>query len=113
MSTPNPPISISTPEDLPPEALSLATRLFDAARQGTDEDLLLLRQALGEGGLRPNMRNARGDTLVSIYLLLYFGGFGYRFGARLERIGEDQGGEEERGKGKGVKEREIPNCHGW
>jgi hypothetical protein len=45
---------------LPPAAVALATRLFDAARHGDDA---LLRQAL-EGGLKPNMTNGKGDSLV-------------------------------------------------
>lgn len=45
---------------LPPAALALAARLFDGARQGNDE---LLGQAL-RGGLKANMRNDRGDSLV-------------------------------------------------
>ena len=45
---------------LPPEAIALAARLYNAARQG-DKDLL--EQALG-AGLPANMTNEKGDTLV-------------------------------------------------
>lgn len=45
---------------LPPEAIELATRMYNAARQG-DKDLLT--QAIS-AGLPPNMTNDKGDTLV-------------------------------------------------
>ncbi len=47
---------------LPPEALDLASRLFNAARQG---DFTLLQQAL-DAGLAANMANEKGDTLVCV-----------------------------------------------
>jgi hypothetical protein len=50
------------PYQLPPEALALATRLFDAARNGQRD---ILEQAL-QGGLKPNMTNSKGDSLVSL-----------------------------------------------
>lgn len=53
-----------SPSQLPPEALALATRLFDAARNGGVADVAVLEQALG-AGLRPNMTNGKGDSLVS------------------------------------------------
>jgi hypothetical protein len=61
------PLGAITPEStfpyqLPPEALALATRLFDAARNGQMD---ILEQAL-RGGLKPNMTNAKGDSLVSL-----------------------------------------------
>lgn len=45
---------------LPPEAIALATRMYDAARTG---DIALLQQAL-PAGLPANMTNDKGDTLV-------------------------------------------------
>lgn len=45
---------------LPPEAIALATRMYNAARQGDSE---LLQQAI-LAGLPPNMTNEKGDTLV-------------------------------------------------
>ena len=47
---------------LPPEALELATRLYNAARTG---DLPLLSQALS-AGLPPNMTNEKGDSLLML-----------------------------------------------
>lgn len=66
-----PPTTVSHPasaDQLPPEALALATRLFDAARNGQMD---ILEQAL-RGGLKPNMTNGKGDSLVSSYVFLYF-----------------------------------------
>lgn len=45
---------------LPPEAITFATRMYDAARQGNTD---LLQQAL-DAGLPPNLTNDKGDTLV-------------------------------------------------
>lgn len=45
---------------LPPEALDLATRLFNAARTG---DLPIFQQAI-PAGLPVNLTNDKGDTLV-------------------------------------------------
>ena len=47
---------------LPPEALQLATRLYNAARTG---DVPLFSQALS-AGLPPNMTNEKGDTLLML-----------------------------------------------
>ncbi len=49
---------------LPPEAIALASRFFDAARSGTYD---ILEQALSRG-LPPNLTNDKGDTLVGILL---------------------------------------------
>jgi len=49
------------PGQLPPEALALATRLFNAARDGQMD---IFEQALSHG-LKPNMTNEKGDSLVS------------------------------------------------
>ena len=56
-----PPAPPAEPGQLPPEALALATRLFNAARQGQMD---IFEQAL-RGGLKPNMTNDKGDSLVS------------------------------------------------
>ena len=50
---------------LPPEAIALATRMYDAARTG---DVALLQQALA-AGLPANMTNEKGDTLVRFHPL--------------------------------------------
>ncbi len=60
-ATASPAVSV---DQLPPEALALATRLFEAARNGQMD---LLDQAL-RGGLKPNMTNGKGDSLVSSYI---------------------------------------------
>lgn len=49
---------------LPPEAVALAGRMFDAARKGDEQSVALLTQAL-QSGLPPNLTNDKGDTLVS------------------------------------------------
>lgn len=49
---------------LPPEAIALATRMYNAARQG---DADLLQQAI-TAGLPPNLTNEKGDTLVRVAL---------------------------------------------
>jgi len=46
--------------DIPPEALELATRMYNAARQG---HVAMFEQAL-PAGLPANMTNEKGDTLV-------------------------------------------------
>ncbi|GMK58962.1 hypothetical protein CspeluHIS016_0604040 [Cutaneotrichosporon spelunceum] len=46
---------------LPPEALDLASRLFDLARTG---DLALVQYL--EAGIPPNLTNAAGDTLLML-----------------------------------------------
>lgn len=48
-------------QSLPPEAIALAGRMYNAARNG---DIALLEQAL-PAGLPANMTNDKGDTLVS------------------------------------------------
>jgi hypothetical protein len=53
--------SPSAASALPPEAIELATRMYNAARQGDKE---LLTQAI-TAGLPPNLTNDKGDTLVS------------------------------------------------
>ncbi|KAF7514074.1 hypothetical protein GJ744_004399 [Endocarpon pusillum] len=60
-----PPTAVGHPasaDQLPPEALALATRLFDAARNGQID---ILEQAL-RGGLKPNMTNGKGDSLIML-----------------------------------------------
>jgi len=52
----------ATDGSLPPEAIALAGRLYNAARQGDSE---LLQQALG-AGLPVNMTNEKGDTLLML-----------------------------------------------
>ncbi|KAF2230893.1 ankyrin [Viridothelium virens] len=47
---------------LPPEALDLATRLFDFARAGSTADLLQYLTA----GIPPNLTNSKGDTLLML-----------------------------------------------
>jgi hypothetical protein len=48
---------------LPPEAIALASRMYDAARNG---QLDIFQQAL-PAGLPANMTNDKGDSLVSHY----------------------------------------------
>ncbi|KAF3763368.1 ankyrin, partial [Cryphonectria parasitica EP155] len=47
---------------IPPEAIALAGRMYDAARQGNAE---LLQQAI-TAGLPPNLTNGKGDTLLML-----------------------------------------------
>ncbi|GAB7360546.1 hypothetical protein MBLNU230_g0431t1 [Neophaeotheca triangularis] len=47
---------------LPPEALELATKLFDHARQGQTPEL----SAYLSAGIPPNLTNHKGDTLVML-----------------------------------------------
>lgn len=47
---------------LPPEAIELATRMYNAARQGDGD---LLTQAI-TAGLPPNLTNDKGDTLLML-----------------------------------------------
>jgi hypothetical protein len=56
---PGPPASA---DELPPEAIALAGRLFEAARKGQMD---IFEQALPRG-LSPNMTNEKGDSLVGI-----------------------------------------------
>lgn len=49
-------------QQLPPEAIALAGRMYDGARKG---DIALFQQAL-PAGLPANMTNEKGDTLVGI-----------------------------------------------
>ncbi|CAN8105359.1 unnamed protein product [Discula destructiva] len=62
MSTSQPKEAPSTVSSLPPEAIALATRMYDAARQGNAE---LLQQAI-TAGLPPNLTNEKGDTLLML-----------------------------------------------
>lgn len=50
--------------ELPPEALALAGRMFEAARKGDEMSVALLTQAL-QRGLPANLTNDKGDSLVS------------------------------------------------
>ena len=56
-------IEPSAPE-LPPEAIAFASKMYDAARAGQMD---IFQQAL-PAGLPANMRNEKGDTLVSVSL---------------------------------------------
>ena len=49
---------------LPPEAIALAGRMFEAARKGDEQSMALLTAAL-DRGLPANMTNDKGDSLVS------------------------------------------------
>lgn len=51
-----------TTSELPPEAIALATRFFDGARNGQMD---IFEQAL-PSGLPANLTNDKGDTLVSL-----------------------------------------------
>ena len=53
--------SPTSPQSLPPEALELASRLFDYARRGEP----LLSQYL-TAGIPPNLTNSQGDTLLML-----------------------------------------------
>ncbi|KAH7369974.1 ankyrin repeat-containing domain protein [Rhexocercosporidium sp. MPI-PUGE-AT-0058] len=53
---------METPGDLPPEAITFATRMYDAARAG---QLDVFQQAL-PAGLPANMMNEKGDSLVML-----------------------------------------------
>jgi hypothetical protein len=55
-------------DQLPPEAIALAGRLFEAARKGQMD---IFEQALPKG-LSPNMTNEKGDSLVGIFHPLAF-----------------------------------------
>lgn len=50
--------------ELPPEAIALAGRIFEAARKGDEQSVALLTQAL-QSGLPANLTNDKGDSLVS------------------------------------------------
>ncbi|KAG8162442.1 hypothetical protein KVR01_008207 [Diaporthe batatas] len=54
--------SPSLAPSLPPEAIELATRMYNAARHGDKE---LLTQAV-TAGLPPNLTNDKGDTLLML-----------------------------------------------
>ncbi|KAI4099647.1 MAG: hypothetical protein L6R37_005878 [Teloschistes peruensis] len=58
-STSSPP---ADPSSLPPEALELATRLFNAARAG---DVAMFQQAI-PAGLPVNLTNDKGDTVLML-----------------------------------------------
>ncbi|KAK1767492.1 ankyrin repeat-containing domain protein [Phialemonium atrogriseum] len=49
-------------DSLPPEAIALAGRMYDAARSG---DVAIFQQAL-PAGLPPNMTNEKGDSLLML-----------------------------------------------
>jgi len=51
--------------ELPPEAIALASRMFDAARKGDEQSVALLTQAL-QRGLPANLTNDKGDSLVGL-----------------------------------------------
>lgn len=61
MSNPDP-SNGATVASLPPAAIALATRMYDAARNG---DMEIFNQALSLG-LPANMTNEKGDSLVSL-----------------------------------------------
>ncbi|KUI60187.1 hypothetical protein VP1G_07401 [Cytospora mali] len=63
----NPGPTSATASSLPPEAIELAMRMYNAAREGNTE---LLQQAV-LAGLPPNMTNEKGDTLLM--LAAYYG----------------------------------------
>ncbi|KAJ0161661.1 putative ankyrin repeat protein [Colletotrichum tanaceti] len=54
--------SRGTQQQLPPEAIALAGRMYDGARKG---DVALFQQAL-PAGLPANMTNEKGDTLLML-----------------------------------------------
>ncbi|UQC81126.1 uncharacterized protein CLUP02_06612 [Colletotrichum lupini] len=54
--------SSQSANSLPPEAIALAGRMYDAARKG---DLAIFQQAL-PAGLPANMTNEKGDTLLML-----------------------------------------------
>ena len=60
---PVPPGPSPSVDQLPPEAIALAGRLFEAARKGQMD---IFEQALPRG-LSPNMTNEKGDSLVGIF----------------------------------------------
>jgi hypothetical protein len=76
---PGPPASA---DELPPEAIALAGRLFEAARKGQMD---IFEQALPRG-LSPNMTNEKGDSLVGILPAL---AFPYVQGLRAESLFRD------------------------
>jgi len=53
----------SSPSDLPPEALALATRLFEAARQGQTD---IFEQVLQRSERIANLTNEKGDSLIML-----------------------------------------------
>lgn len=57
----------TTVDQLPPEALQLATKLFDFARAGSTDQLSQYVSA----GIPPNLTNHKGDTLLM--LAAYYG----------------------------------------
>ncbi|KAF7943390.1 hypothetical protein EAE96_011316 [Botrytis aclada] len=61
MSDPNP-SNGATVASLPPAAIALATRMYDAARNG---DIEIFEQALSLG-LPANMTNEKGDSLIML-----------------------------------------------
>ncbi|KAF2172719.1 hypothetical protein M409DRAFT_16681 [Zasmidium cellare ATCC 36951] len=61
-SQPDPSTSTTKPTTLPPEALSLATKLFDYARAGSTAPLAQYLTA----GIPANLTNHKGDTLLML-----------------------------------------------
>lgn len=61
--------------DLPPEAIALAGRMYDAARAGQID---IFQQAL-PAGLPANMTNEKGDTLVGFpcFRSMFISGFNH------------------------------------
>jgi hypothetical protein len=70
--TPSSQPSTETASQLPPEAVALAGRLFEAARNGGEEAELLLRLAVERGGTRlANLTNDKGDSLVGVFCVSF------------------------------------------
>ncbi|MCJ1307108.1 hypothetical protein MMC25_000754 [Agyrium rufum] len=59
VTQPSPPLTV---DRLPPEAIALATRMFESARRG---DLQIFEQAI-PAGLPPNLTNEKGNTLLML-----------------------------------------------
>lgn len=62
MSLPNEQSAPQSASSLPPEALDLATKLFDFARAGSTSELSQYLTA----GIPPNLTNSKGDTLLML-----------------------------------------------
>src|ERR1700760_1596334 len=61
-STPEAPATGPDASNLPPEALDLASKLFDHARAGSPDDLATYISV----GISPNLSNSKGDTLLML-----------------------------------------------
>ena len=83
-----PPVPPASADQLPPEAIALAGRLFDAARKGQMD---IFEQAIPRG-LKPNMTNEKGDSLVSDSFSL----FAFLSATPKTKEGRKGGREEER-----------------